>query len=144
MVSESPHNRGPVAEIALAEQRLRGIQNDLVLQTRLMIIAERRLRSILGLPESDNRRLVPTTRPLEDRVSYDWDECQQEILRKHPDLVRVKLEMEPQASRTPTRCRSRRMVLRQRLPRLRCNDPVQSRGRATRFLSLARPHVPHL
>jgi outer membrane protein TolC len=90
-------------DVGEAEERLRQFQNDLTIQTRDMNTSETQLRIILGLPKSDNRRLVPTTRPLEERVCFNWDVCLREMLQKQPEIVQMKLETETLTPNTDLR-----------------------------------------
>ena len=53
-----------------------------------MITTERQLRNLLGLPPSDNRRIIPVTAPTEALVDPDWDETLAIMLEKQPDIVR--------------------------------------------------------
>ncbi len=54
------------------------------------IATERQFRTVLGLPPTDRRRIVPITVPTEDRLEPDWDECLAVMLQKQPDVVRAR------------------------------------------------------
>ena len=50
--------------------------------------AERRLRFLLGLPESDGRLIRPADEPCMSRVKFDWGCCTAEALVRRADLRR--------------------------------------------------------
>jgi len=79
--------RGTIADVAEATQRLEQFNLDLVARTSDVITTERQLRNILGLPPSDNLRIIPTTKPTEQLVEYDWDSCVSEMMHEQPDVV---------------------------------------------------------
>jgi hypothetical protein len=80
--------RGTVADVAEAQQRLEQFRLDLVTKTSDVITTERQLRKILGLPASDNRRIVPTSAPREDRREEDWDDSRDQMMASQPDIIR--------------------------------------------------------
>ncbi len=79
--------RNQLADIAEAEQQLENFKLNLVSATSDLITTERQLRNILGLPASDNRRIVASTAPGEDERPLDWDECLAQMLTAQPDLA---------------------------------------------------------
>ncbi len=76
-----------VAEAAEAAQRLEQFNIEVTRRKADVVTVERALRKILGLPPTDNRRIVPTTKPSDGLVSFDWDTCVDELLREQPDNV---------------------------------------------------------
>ncbi|MFM7592259.1 MAG: TolC family protein, partial [Isosphaeraceae bacterium] len=64
--------RGSPSDVAEAEQQLEGFRLQLISATSDVITTERQLRNILGLPPTDNRRIVPVTAPTEARLEPDW------------------------------------------------------------------------
>ena len=87
---QSDHIAGKsnVPGIAEAAQRLEQFNLDLVTKTSDVITTERHFRDILGLPPSDNRRIIPVTAPIEILVNPDWEESRAIMLEKQPDIVR--------------------------------------------------------
>jgi outer membrane protein TolC len=86
-----PLCHGPlIADLAEATQRLEQFNLDLVTKTSDVITCEHQLRFLLGLPESDNRRIVPVTSPNKELVSFDWNKCLAEMLCKQPDIIQQK------------------------------------------------------
>ncbi len=83
--------RGTVADVAEAAQRLEQFSLDLVTRTSDVITTERQLRNLLGLPPSDNRRIIPVTPPTEQLIVYDWDACLSEMMDEQPDIVQQKV-----------------------------------------------------
>jgi outer membrane protein TolC len=77
------------ADIAEARQQLEGLRCQLAAATAEVKSTERELRKTLGLPETDNRRIVPATTPHSALVQPDWDACLEEMLTHHPDIVQA-------------------------------------------------------
>jgi hypothetical protein len=85
--------RGTVADVAEIAQRLEQFRLDRVTKTSDVITTERQLRNLLGLPPTDDRRIVPSTVPTEALLEPDWKTCRAVMLEKQPDVVRAKAEM---------------------------------------------------
>lgn len=85
--AEQNVGKGTIADVAEAQQNLERFRLDLVSATSDVINAERQLRNIMGLPPSDNRRIVPATAPTESRVQPDWDASLAQMVSFHPLLV---------------------------------------------------------
>ena len=68
-------------------QRLEQFSNELVASKTDVLIAERSLRQVLGLPPADNRRIIATTKPIEEPISFDWDTCVEEMSREQPENI---------------------------------------------------------
>jgi len=83
--------RGTVGDLAEAAQQLEEFNLDLVTKTSDVITTERQLRNILGLPPSDNRRIVPVTPPSEARLEPDWDASLAQMLNFQPDIVQQQI-----------------------------------------------------
>jgi outer membrane protein TolC len=79
--------RGTVDAIAETTQWLEQFHQDLVRRTSDVIACECQMRNLLGLPKTDSRRIVPTTKPSEERIEYDWDSCLSEMMQEQPDIV---------------------------------------------------------
>ena len=75
------------AAVAEAEQQLENFKLNLVTATSDLITTERQLRNILGLPASDNRRIVPATAPTEDKLEPDWDASVKQMFASQPDIA---------------------------------------------------------
>ena len=82
--------RSNASEVAEAKQRLEQFSLDLVTRTSDVLTTERQLRNILGLPATDNRRIVPTTAPVESKVDPSWDASLAAMQKQQPDLVQSK------------------------------------------------------
>ena len=83
--------RGTFPDVAEAAQRLEQFNLDLVTRTSDLITAERQLRNILGLPPSDNRRIITVTKPTEEPIEFDWDTCLNEMIREQPDVAQQQI-----------------------------------------------------
>ena len=79
--------RGGHADVAEAEQQLENFKLNLVAATSDVITTERQLRTILGLPVADNRRIVTATSPTEAKVEPDWETSIREMLASQPDIA---------------------------------------------------------
>jgi outer membrane protein TolC len=80
------HCLGGVADAAEAEERLEKMKLDAVNKTSDLITTERQFRTILGLPPADKRRIIPTIKPTEDHIVFDWDTCLSEMMEEQPDI----------------------------------------------------------
>jgi Outer membrane efflux protein len=81
-------SRGIVEHLTDVARRLslEKMNIDVVRKTSDLITSERQLRTILGLPLADNRRIVPTTKPTEEQVVFDWDTCLSDMMEEQPDI----------------------------------------------------------
>ena len=89
--SELVRGRSSGADVAETVQRCEQLKLDLVTKTSDVITTERRLRDLLNLPPSDNRRIVPVTRPFEELVNFDWETCLAEMNEQEPEIILNKL-----------------------------------------------------
>ncbi|MGO9470777.1 MAG: hypothetical protein ACLQIB_43865 [Isosphaeraceae bacterium] len=85
--------KATAANVAEGARRLEQLKLELVTRTSDVITTERLLRTILGLPPTDGRRIVPITAPTEARLEPDWDESLAVMLAKQPDVVRARAIM---------------------------------------------------
>ncbi len=49
--------------------------------------AERQLRELLGLPESDNRQIIAVDQPIKEHVVFDWDASLEAMMQNGPDIA---------------------------------------------------------
>lgn len=85
--------RGSPSDVAEAEQQLEGFRLQLISATADVITTERQLRNILGLPPTDNRRIIPVTAPTEARLEPDWELSLAQMLAFQPDIVQQQLQV---------------------------------------------------
>ena len=83
--------RGTIANVAEARSRLEQFRLDLLTSTSSLITTERQLRNILGLPPTDNRRIIPVTPPVEARLEPNWEASLAQMLSFQPDIVNQQL-----------------------------------------------------
>ncbi len=69
------------------EERLERFRLGLVTATSDVIVTERQLRNLLGLPPTDNRRIIPVTEPSVAPLKPDWTVALEEMVRSQPDVV---------------------------------------------------------
>ncbi len=77
--------------VAEAAEQLERFRLDFVDKTANLITTERQLRNILGLPPTDNRRIVPVTAPTEARLEPDWEASLAQMITFQPDIVQNQL-----------------------------------------------------
>jgi hypothetical protein len=80
--------RGTVADVAEATQQLEQFNLELATRSSDVITTELLLRDTLGLPSTDNRRIIPVTPATEAKLDPDWDACLAEMLTHSPEFVR--------------------------------------------------------
>ncbi len=88
--ADSAVGRGTAADVAEAAQRLEQFNLDLVTRTSDAITTERQLRDLLGMPSTDNRRIVPVTAPVEAELRPDWEVAKAAMLANQPQIVQAK------------------------------------------------------
>ncbi len=69
------------------EERVERFRLGLVTATSDVIVTERQLRNLLGLPPTDNRRIIPVTEPSVAPLRPDWTIAVAEMVRAQPDVV---------------------------------------------------------
>jgi hypothetical protein len=88
--NELPRCRGDIGYLAEAPDHLMRLEQGLIERTSDVIAAERRFREILGLPQSDNRRIIPATPPTQARLELDWETCLDAMMHQQPDVIQQK------------------------------------------------------
>jgi outer membrane protein TolC len=83
--------QGSIPNVAEAEEQLERFKLDFVQRTADLITTERQLRNLLGLPPTDNRRIVPVTAPTEARLEPNWQASLAQMLDFQPDIVQGQL-----------------------------------------------------
>ena len=82
---------GALPNVAEAAEQLERFKLDYVDKTANLITTERQLRNILGLPPTDNRRIVPSTTPTEARLDPNWEASLAQMVTFQPDIVQQQL-----------------------------------------------------
>jgi outer membrane protein TolC len=59
-----------------------------------VLTREGTLRNLLGLPPSDDRQIVPTSAPANQRLWHDWDRLVRVAEQYRPDIVELKIILE--------------------------------------------------
>ncbi len=77
--------------VAEAEETLERFRLDYIQRTADLITTERQLRNLLGLPPTDNRRIVPLTNPTEARIEPNWQASMAQMVNYQPDIVQGQL-----------------------------------------------------
>ncbi len=76
-----------MADVAEAAQRLENFNLDLAARTSDVGTAERQLRKILGLPLSDNRRIIPMTELTGEHAELKWETCLSQMMCEQPEIA---------------------------------------------------------
>ena len=85
---------GDQADVAQARLALANFRANLISSQGNLLAREAALRNIMGLPPTDQRRLVPTTPPTDERIEFDWKELIRLAEQRRPDLIELKLILE--------------------------------------------------
>ncbi len=86
-VAESGGGRaGTPADIAEAEQQLENFQLNLVTATSDVVTTEKGLRNLLGLPVSDNRRIIPCSPALAAKFTPEWENSLAQMYAFQPEI----------------------------------------------------------
>ena len=85
---------GELADVAQSRLALANFRSALIGAEANLLQREAALRNIMGLPPTDHRKLIPTTPPLFDRLSFDWQELLRIAEESRPELVELKLIIE--------------------------------------------------
>ncbi len=87
---------GRVAEAEVAQARVsyETFRANLIAAQANLLSREAALRNIMGLPPSDERRLVPVTPPNVRRMETDWEQLLGLAEEYRPDLIELKLVLE--------------------------------------------------
>ena len=83
--------RSSLPNVAEAQQNLERARLDFILRSTNLLTVERQLRNILGMPPSDNRRIVPATAPTEARLQPNYQASLRQMLDFLPDIVQQQL-----------------------------------------------------
>jgi outer membrane protein TolC len=82
------------ADAAQARVAFEGFRANLIAAEANRLAREAALRNIMGLPPSDERRLVPATSPSTRRLPVEWRETLALAEEYRPDLIELKLVLE--------------------------------------------------
>ena len=75
------------AELAEARQALERFRLDEITATSNQIASERKLRDVIGLPPSDDRRIVTVEKPSDRLVKTDWKTSLALMIANQPDIL---------------------------------------------------------
>ena len=82
------------ADVAQARSALANFKATLISARSTLLLNETALRNILGLPPSSTMVLVPTSKPVLDKVNFDWNEIVAIAEQYRPDIIELKLVLE--------------------------------------------------
>jgi outer membrane protein TolC len=90
---------GSLSDEAQARVTLNQFKANLIAAEAAILADEGALRNILGLPPSDDRRIVPDSVPTERRLAPDWDGLVKLAEQRRPDVVELKIIVEADKQR---------------------------------------------
>ena len=82
--------RGGIADLAEAAGRLEKFRKSFADRKADADKAERQLRQLLSLPQSDSREMIPVDHPIKLHVVFDRAECLEIMTQKQPDVIQQK------------------------------------------------------
>lgn len=82
------------ADLSQAQVSLANTRANLITSRANMIQQEAVLRNLIGLPPSDEMRLIPHTPPNDERFHPDWTQIIDIASERRPDLIELKLIIE--------------------------------------------------
>ncbi|MBO0699657.1 MAG: TolC family protein, partial [Zavarzinella sp.] len=85
---------GTTAEAAQSRSSLATFRANLITAEANLLEREAALRNIMGLPPSDNHKLVLTTPPADVPVEPKWDQILRLAEQQRPDIIELKLILE--------------------------------------------------
>ena len=89
--------RTDISTVYQAETALASFRASLIAARGSVIEQEAALRNVLGLPPADERELVPISRPVDRRLTPNWDQAVAAAAVYRPDIVELKLVLEADA-----------------------------------------------
>jgi outer membrane protein TolC len=90
---------GDLGDVAQAELAYTQFKATLIAAEANVLTREGALRNILGLPPTDDRRIVPVSVPTKDRVSFDWAGLVRLAEQNRPDIIELKIIIEAEQQR---------------------------------------------
>jgi len=81
--------RGSAADVAKVARTLEEYTHKLTAKVSAILNSERQLRNVLGLPASDERRILPASGLSEVQVSPDWNLSFANMLKNQPDIAQA-------------------------------------------------------
>lgn len=82
------------SNVAQAQVTYTQFQANRVAADAAVLSAEGTLRNLLGLPPSDDRKIIPVSAPTAERTSPNWDELVKLAENRRPDIIELKLIIE--------------------------------------------------
>jgi hypothetical protein len=82
-----PSNPQDLIDLADAYKRLHQFHKNIVSANVDVTHAERRLRKLMGVSESDQRRIIPVTPPTEAPLAFAREACLDVVMTKRPDRI---------------------------------------------------------
>lgn len=87
---------GEVAQAEVAHTQFRA---SLIVAESATLTREGALRNILGLPPSDDRRIVPVSVPTTTRLPFEWESLVRLAEQRRPDIIELKIIIEAEQQR---------------------------------------------
>jgi outer membrane protein TolC len=91
--------RADLGDTAQAAVSLANFRANLIATRANLLNREAAFRNVLGLPPGDDRRIEPTTAPLERQLVADWESLLINAEANRPDIIELKLILEADQQR---------------------------------------------
>jgi outer membrane protein TolC len=85
---------GNFADVSQSRLALANFRANQISAQENLLQREAALRNVLGLPPTDQRRLIPSTPPTNARINFEWSELTRFAEERRPDLIELKLIIE--------------------------------------------------
>ena len=96
--------RGDLGDTAQAEVSLTQFRASLIAAEAEILDREAALFNALGIPPQPNVRLVPTTAPIREKETIDWDQLVATAADNRPDVIQQKLDIEADRQQLQITC----------------------------------------
>jgi outer membrane protein TolC len=90
---------GDSGDVAQAEVAYTQFKATKIAAESAALIREGALRNILGLPPTDDRRIVPVSAPATTRLPFDWPSLLRLAEQRRPDIIELKIIIEAEQQR---------------------------------------------
>jgi outer membrane protein TolC len=83
--------RGDIGDVSQARVAYNNFRANLIAARGNVLQREAALRNVIGLPPEDGTRLVPSTPPTRERITFDWQQIIATAQIQRPDLIELNL-----------------------------------------------------
>lgn len=88
-----------ISQLSQARSALARFEANLIAAEANVLQRESALQNILGIPPTEQFKIIPTTPPTMEQIDFDWNEVKQIAGVRRPDLIELKLVLEADTQR---------------------------------------------